>query len=497
MKLDKWLYFPSIILFVYLVVRLIDMSQLSTTFPLYVTGDLSSYIGHLHFLSEYGFHNYVPNWYNGFISFLAYPPGFFYFALPFYWLTSSANFGFYLAMLILFILVLIATMLFAKSQGWSRIKGLTFYLILFANPIAIGNFVRLGRMPELFGWFNFIILCAILLYFKDKRINNWFLLFIPFYILLMLSHPAVIVFFHLIFLFGIMFFIKKGPEKLIILFSILFGLLGSCFWWLPFILNTLEQSAIVSVAFGQEMLSMNGLTLLNYLMNQVTSYGIIVLLWITYFFYWRTNPHKRRNIAYFLPLLFLSILFFFRITEVLPIINVLFPDIYFIGFLFFSLYFLFNIKISKAWINRIGVFITLFSIVCVLVSASFSPYFVGYTDLEKNAIDLLPFVEGKFLVTNPPSVTLHEPFFISYASTYYNISSPYGSGPHGTVDLAFDKKVESTQDYIAAKDCQGLFSLMDEIDLQEIMTFDEHCNMLSNCGLNLKAANENVCLYSL
>jgi len=495
--LDKWLYVPVLLFFVYLILRMIDMSQLATTFPLYVTGDMPSYIGHLYFLAEYGFHALVPNWYNGFISFLAYPPGFFYFALPFYWLTNDASYGFYLAMVCLFVLALIAVMFFARSQGWSRIKGLAFYFILFANPIAIGNFVRLGRIPEFFGWLNFIILCSILLYYKDKKLTLWFLLFIPFYILLMLSHPAVIVFFHLIFLFGIMFLVKKGWQRMIILLSVVLGLLLTAFWWLPFVLNIFEQSAIVSVAFGKEMLSLQGLNWINFLMNQAISYGIVILLWITYFFYWRSNSHKRRNIIYFAPLILLSLLYLGRITEMLPIINVLFPDIYFIGFLFFTLYFLFNTKFSKNWIKVIGLLITLFAVVSVIFSAVYSPYFVGHTELEENTIALLPFVEENFLLTNPPEVTLHEPFLISYASTYYDLNSPYGCGPHGTVDLDFDKKVESTQFYIVDQDCEGLWKLMLEIDLQEIITFNEHCATLNLCGLNLIANSENVCLYSI
>ncbi|MFH1456010.1 MAG: hypothetical protein ABIF40_03605 [archaeon] len=494
---DKWLYIPVLVLLVYLVFRFVDMSQLISTFPVYYTGDMPAYLSKIYFLDTYGYNNFVPNWYNGFILLKLYPPGFFFLTFPLFWLTGSTNFAFYLAMILLYVGSLIAVMFLAKSQGWSRIKGMAFYLFLLANPIAIGNFVRLGRMPELFGWICFIVLTSLLLYYKDRKLDKWFLLFIPFYVLLMLSHPAVITFFHLIFMFGILFLIKPFSQKTIIFLTILLGLVLSAFWWVPFVLGVLEQSAMISIPFGQTMLDFEGENLLSLVLNQVSSIGIVILLWLSYFFYWRTNPHKRRNIIYFLPLLLLSFLFFFRLSFHIPIINVLFPDIFFIGFMFFVLYFFFNTKFSKHWQRLIGTGIIILAILFVIISASHSAYFVGHDELVENAIDLLPFVENHFLVSNSPSVTLHAPFLISYATVYYNITSPYGSATHGMVDLELEHKAELTQEFIKDKDCEGLLVHMQDIDLQEIMTFNEHCETLNSCGLSLIANNKNVCLYSI
>ncbi|MBS3147119.1 hypothetical protein J4471_05500, partial [Candidatus Woesearchaeota archaeon] len=63
---DRWLIFSILILGVYLIIRLANFSAIIRYFPLdNVAIDFASHMSSLHFLKAYGFHNFVPNWYNG------------------------------------------------------------------------------------------------------------------------------------------------------------------------------------------------------------------------------------------------------------------------------------------------------------------------------------------------------------------------------------------------------------------------------------------------
>ena len=207
---DKWFYFPIFILGIYLIIRLINQAQMIWTFPLDFTNDHTSYMAFLFFFAKYGYYKLIPYWYNGFILFKYTPPGWYFFTLPIYWITKNVQIAFYISRLLIYILAFITIWFLGKTQKLSKLKRIAFFLFFFANAIAIGNFIRLGRVPEMFAWLFVIILVGIILWYKDNKINKNFVWFIPFYSILLISHQAPAVLFHILLLS--LFLIKENEN---------------------------------------------------------------------------------------------------------------------------------------------------------------------------------------------------------------------------------------------------------------------------------------------
>src|SRR3989344_3900014 len=209
---DKWFYFPVIILSIYLIIRLINQYQSVNQFPLDWTNDLTSYIALLFFLTKVGYHGFVPYWYNGFTLFNFTPPAWYYFTLPLTYLTN-VPLATYLSRILIYILGFVTIWILGSKTQISKIKRIAFFLFFFANAIAIGNFIRLGRIPELFALLILIILSSLFLYYKDKPLNKYFLLFIPLYSILLLSHQSIALIFHIPLLFIIIFYFYYQQSK--------------------------------------------------------------------------------------------------------------------------------------------------------------------------------------------------------------------------------------------------------------------------------------------
>src|SRR3972149_11136677 len=123
----KILLFCSIVLAAYLAIRLINHAQLIWTFPLDINNDLSSYLGQLHLLDVCGFHNQCDYWYNGAYNVLKfYPPAWFFFTLPLYWLTQSVQTAAYLSLILMFVLMLVGFWQLSKAEKLGKYKALTF-----------------------------------------------------------------------------------------------------------------------------------------------------------------------------------------------------------------------------------------------------------------------------------------------------------------------------------------------------------------------------------
>ena len=101
---DKVFLFGIILLGLNFLHRLIDASKWIKYFPLDITNDLSAYVSLLHFFDVYGYLANVPNWYNGFILFNTYPPGWVFFTYPIYKLLGNLILASYVSMVLLYIL---------------------------------------------------------------------------------------------------------------------------------------------------------------------------------------------------------------------------------------------------------------------------------------------------------------------------------------------------------------------------------------------------------
>ena len=199
----------SIILLTNLCFWLTNQSQMMFYFFFDGT-DWATHIFELWALDKYGFHNLVPEWYNGYKLFEFYYPGWNLFSLPLLKLSNDILVASFVSLLLLIGLIFIGIFLIGKTQKFSNLQVLAFFSFFAANALAISNFIRNGRTPELTAWAVFILLAAIIFYYKDKNLDYKFLAFIPLLSFLLLSHFVVSMLFG-IFLLG--FFNKIIKRK--------------------------------------------------------------------------------------------------------------------------------------------------------------------------------------------------------------------------------------------------------------------------------------------
>ncbi len=495
---DKWLFFPIILLAIHFIYRLIDQSKLLYTFPLDITNDISSYMAQLFFLGECGFHKLCPYWYNGFISFQFYPPGWYFFTFPIYKIFNDVLIATYLSLILIFVIGFILLYKFGKLQKLSKIKRLAFFFLFFGNAIAVGNFIRLGRITELFSWIVFISIMIVLFYYKDRKLDyKFFLFFIPLYALQIITHPTEVILIQSIFL-GF-FLIKKGKEKTYFILAIIASLLLSSFWWVPFMTNLYTKSSVLEYTLSEILWDFSG----EWLLTNIAAFFIPLALFITFYFYWKSEHKSREELLFYGPMLIVSLIFFLRLTPFIPLLKRVYPDPHMTFFLFFIILFFLmtNFTIYSKFIKR-SVLISLILIPIISVSANIyhTPKFQEYTELERSTLELLEKVEGKFLLYGPPEKTSYSKAYYSYAPIYLNLSTPLGwanifiKPEEREILLRLNLKLALS---IKNQQCNDLKKLFVEAQATELITYDPHCSRVIECGFTQKIKKNNVCLLRL
>lgn len=490
---DKWFYILILILGIYFLIRLIDQSKLMWVFPLDYTNDLSSYMAFLFFFIKYGFREFIPHWYNGFILFKLYPPGWIFFTTPLYYLTKSIIMSTYLSLISMFILSFIFLFLLGKSQKISLIKIIAFFLILFANPISIGNFLRLGRVTSLFGWVIFLGLAVLMLHYKDKIIDKKFILFfIPIYFILMISHFSEMIISH--FLILSLFLTKRIKGKLIIVFCAIIGLILSApIWWFSFIVN-MGKSGAGLYKLSERLLEFSG----PWLWTNIASIIIPLVLFTTFYFYYKSKYNSKKELLFFSPILVLALLFITRLIIYVPIFNRIYPDEHMTFYIFFALFFFFKTKF-KVYSNLIKkllfIGLILVPILFVIISVVHTPFFIVPGDLEKETLSIFPMIEGKFLILESPSYTSYPNAYYAIGPIYYNLSTSAG-WMHFLVSPEYDRIIRgSIQKNLKDKNCMNLLQELHYTNTTDVITYDLHCGTLKECGLKEVIRKNHVCLF--
>ncbi len=489
-KLEKkWLYLPIILLLLFLIVKLTEKTQIVNEFPFDRTNDLSSYMGNLYFLHEYGYHELVPNWYNGMYKlFEVYPPAWYYFTYPFYLITGKVESA---AMLSIFLMLVIGFILIWKlgaKFGLSRIERTAFFAFVFANPMAIGNFIRLGRPHELFAWISFIAFFFILLKYKDRKLDRNFLWIIIPYSLVLLSHTGVFVLTDTLFLSLIL--IKNWREWKYLILSGLVAALLTSFWWIDFLKGLARGSVLAEIySFSQRLLSLRP----DYIVENVTSLITPIAFLIIFYFFYKTNK-DRKELLFFLPHLILAGLFLTRIITFIPVYNRIYPDIYNMLFIISGSYLLFKIdyaKIGAMWRNLIITGLVFLPILAIIAYLVLIPGFVHHTQDDKETLELLEQVEGKFLILNSSSLAQA---FYTYGAVYHNLSTPFGwSDP--SVPADYVNRLYRVQTLAEKDNCKELVNELKYFNTTSVITYREYCEVLKICRLKEKIKKEHSCLY--
>jgi len=472
----------SIILLALFLYRIINQSQLITTFPLDRNNDLSSHLGELQFLKDYGFHQNVPNWYTGFKLFLMYPPAWFYLALPLYNLTSNIHAAAYFSELIIFILAFFFIFLLGKISKFKWYESLFLFSIVFANPISIGNFIKVGRFPELLSLALAIPAFTLLIFYLNKKLDVKFhVLLILLLSLVILSHPAY--FFSLCFIL-LGFWIKKDKkEKFQLITSILVIFLITAFWTLPFLkassgssFDTRGYTGLYRLIFFQNVS----------IFDIALSFAMPIVFWFFLFFYKKNNKEigkKDGDFILYLPLLIWSILFFFRIAAFVPAFNKPYPDAYILFFLFVSAFLFLKTELkSFGKLKKLILILILISIIAsVFITIKFVPTFRAHTATDEKIIDVLENI-SKLNATSMVYITNNIPYpsmnlaFYSYGAIYFNTFTPDGWYPQ----VASSERINDFELLDAAikeKDCKTITELTIKYKIDYLITPETGCNI--------------------
>ncbi len=473
---NKSLKVTILILFFVLITKIFLHFKALYNFQYYPLGDITNHMSNLYFLALYGFHQLVPHWYNGFILFESYFPGFFYFALPFYLLTKNIITTTIISIILIYVLGFIFIYLFGKTQKLSILKTIAIYLLFFANPLLI-IYLTLGRLPELFAWI--LPFLTLILYYKDHKLNKISILFIPVYSLILMTHIYVTLIASLLFI--PLFLIKGLKEKIMLIIYALISLLISSFVWLSFI-KVLEKP------LGDLFNPLNELLT----RGSIISYNTFFLIsfFIIIFFYLKNKDKKEK--IFFSPIIIIAVLLLTRIAVFIPLLNKIPPNTYNVFFLLINLILLFKTNLFKI-IPLVIAILTIF----VVVQQPFLSLSVEKKGLIDDVIGILPKVEDKFIIlSNDPSLTQSN--VMSYAIINYNLSTPNGENPPVARKEFLEKGLLQDINFFTInfkEDCFLLNSSLENLETKEVISHDNYCKFLENCNLKKIAENKRACLY--
>lgn len=463
-------------------------------FPLDYTNDWASYIAQLFFLAKCGFHQYCPYWYNGFENFLIAPPGWYFFALPFYWITNSFQMAAYISIIAIFILSYIFLYLLCKKENLSITHSIAFFFLFFGNAMAIGDFIRLGRTVSLFPFMLLIPFITLLHYYVSHKIDKYFLLLIPLYSLILISHYQEALLFST-FILGLFLVKKNIKERAYILISFICSLILSSFWLYPFISNVMQKS-IIKYNLGEALISSWKTEPLTGLMSII----IPLLLGLTFYNYYKKNKNSA-ELAFFLPLLFLALIFVLRLHPRMPFLENIHPDPFIMLFLFFTIFFFLKIDLSYySSILRKAIIITIYtvSVASIIVSLVHTPWFIGHSQLEQDMLEIFKNVNGTYMIYTSNNIppTSYSKAYYSYMPLFLNLSTASGWYPQITTPeyerLLSDAFLPKNKDY-----CPGFIKALQKVNVSYVIGQKENCDYLADCKLYKIQEINGVCSYKI
>ena len=471
-----------------LLIRLVDQLKLLYHFPGGFINDLSSYLAQLYFLDACGFHNFCSYWYNGFTAFLMTPPGWYFFAYPFYLIFGDVKIATYVSLLFIFLFAFLAVYFLGKKLHLKPLHRIFIFLLFFGNANAIRGFLRSGRPHELLAWFFFLTLFLFFLYYKDRPLTKWFFLTSILYTATILTYFSTAI--YASFLFLSLFLIKKGRERLTVVIAALLGLLLSSFWLIPF-LTHIQQTSVISYNPNKLLFSLDPIALL----KQFGAFLFPIAFFTVFYLSWKEKNKSRKYLLFYAPFLLLAFLFLFRITPFFPFLRIIPPTQYFSLFILLAGYIYITLsdkqKLSYILINLalvIGV------VASTVLSLFFTPYFEVQNKNTQDVIELLPFIEGRYVALGLYSQNIYSKSLVSYASIYYQLNTTTGWYPHIKSD-SYKKEVNLLKQAFDDKQCSLFMDKLRSLDTQEVITYTG-CDFLAQCGMNLKVEKNGYCLYS-
>ncbi len=482
---EKWFIIPIVGLLVCLVLKLIQTAIDFLNYPFHSIADLSDRLLYLFFFTKYGFHQQVPDAFHTLILFKDYPPLWYYFNLPFFYITNSLLGSIFISLIATIIIGFIFVYFFNRKL--SLIKKIAFFTFFFGNPLML-DYLQIGRYPEILAWVIFIpFFYYSILYTKKKIDLKFFLIIIPLFSLILLTQMYVAVI-STIFFFSV-FLVKEWKERLFVVLGFLSSMFLTSFWWIPF-LFFIRSHLMPSLAKVQGAIN-SVEELLN--LSSVISYNtlFILALFVLFFFYVKQLLSENRKILilFWIPPLALCFLMITRLIVFVPVFKSvpLGPYDIFISFIMIYLFFQLDFKRINYSQKLLPLFLVLLVIGSIFISYSHNkPFFKSHNELSSEIVSFVPFLQENFFVfeeKNRISIT-------DYAKINYGLSSP-GRYP-GRSPL--EEEVKLMKPFIE-KDCKGLREAVRSVGIYNLISYDEGCDFIESCGFNKEIQKERACLF--
>lgn len=470
-----------------IAVRLIGEYKITYIFPLDTSNDISSYLGILHFFNKYGFLNTAPEWYGGIEVLKLYSPGWFFFTLPLLKFFGDVKIAAYASLIILYLIGLIVVMIFANSQRFTKLEGIFLYSLLFGNSLAIGDFIRNGRLPALFGWIAMVGIMAIILKYKDKHIDiAFYLLFIPTCFIALIAHAqeTLLAGFSIIPLI----LIKPWRERIHIFLSGMAATIFALFWLIPF-LKGLRNSTIDNFAFTNAILDFKGVWAFKNIGLFVMIFGFIIMVLL----HLREAKWKSKEIWFYSPFILLAIIIATKAIVYVPFMNIIYLNTYSLLFLLLASYLFLKDKPLK---NIAAIIIVLMAIANVLITHYHTPYFAEHSAIAEDTLNAMEHVNGTYLIISSNDPSAYTRAFYSYGAIYLNLTTASGWSTH-EVSKKWWADLTKISDGIKKEDCKLFLEGATKTGTTEFIAYKDNCQRLKECELSEKYFNQNACLYVL
>lgn len=489
---DKWLYLPIVLLGLYFIIRIIDQSKLMSTFPLDFSNDLPAYMAYLFFLGKCGFHELCPYWYNGFVTFKTFFPGWVFFTYPIYKIFNNVLVSTYLSLILIYIVSFFFIFILGKNEKFSLTKRIAFFLFFFAHAINIGNFFKQGRIVSLFGFCMFLGIAMFVLFYRNNKIDKKFILFIPTYCFALLAHPQEAVL-SSIFIVSLFIIKKNIYERAVIGLSIILSFIITSFWWIPFVLN-LSGLNLLEMHQGTWLWATTG----PYLLTSLAAFAISIIFFITFYYYWLSKNKSKKELLFFSPVIILNILFFFRLTPLIPLLRNISPDPYNVFFIFFIIYFFFSTNPAK--FKKIKDLLPYALVGIVIISIGIShfktPYFIEHNQVNKDTLEILEYVEDKYIFVNSYKDSYPYTYY-SYAPIYLDLSTPDGFYYEIVSDDYF-YRLRGISNHLSEEDgCETFSEEAKYFNISYLIAYESECDRLEKCGFDKVKNKDITCLYRL
>ena len=470
---------PIVIFLSILIARVVLIYKNFVSFPYYFLGDAINYVVLVFFLDNYGFHSFVPNFYNGFVSFTSHYAGWSFFTLPFSLLVGDILLGMYVALIMMLILGFVGVVFLGKIERYNWIKKIAFYLFLFGNPLSIDIIFNILRFGEVLAWVLFIPFFTIILYFKKHRLDKKFILFIVFYSFIILTHPfvAVLASFSVVPLF----WIKNLKERVMVGGSVVLAWGLTAFWWIPFLAildkPTIGRDLLRELLFSSSFISYNTLFLLGF-------FGLVYL-------YWKSNKLENYEKKFLIPFVVLAFVVLSRLILFIPLFNKVPPNSYNILFLILNLYLFFRINFSEKIKKILGVVFIILAVISLVIVVSHPRFSLeSQEEWGKEIVEFVPLIEENsiFLFRGGPN-------YVAYGLVNYNLTLTFASDlihHEATVEVMND--YEEIRESWDKKECGGILENLEKYDIGQVIARSGDCEFLKECGLKTQKQGENACL---